>query len=245
VVPRGEIGVVTGAEGEYGDGDEIVEVLCSGELHGNKHGDAAIELLSRLNHGYPASNLSRLIRSDNEQAVKTGAWLVSELGVRASQIIDEVAFLLEHPVRNARYYAIEAVLVAATGENGDLLAKAVMLIADPDDAVRRMAMRLLARATPEQLAAAVPHLRDNKVADLTRWLLSGGSDPARVPEAIDKLGDPDRRVRMFAAAAAARVARRESHALEFAAQSSDKDIRTFAERELALPKGPQRPSNGC
>jgi hypothetical protein len=98
-----------------------------------------------------------------------------------------------------------------------------------------MAMRLLARATPEQLAAAVPYLAEDKIAVLARWLLTSGSDPACAPEIIAKLDDWDKTARMFAVAAAARVAQSDHQALEVAAHATDQDVRTFAERELSLP----------
>lgn len=153
-------------------GDELIELLHSQGIGKEESGEAANELLSRLNNGYPVRNLSRLIHSDDDEVVKIGAWLVSELGERAAPISHEVGFLLSHPVRNARYYAIEAVMVAASTEQGELIAKAVMLVDDPDEAVRRLATRLLARATPQQLAGAVPCLPD-PVAGLTEWLLNG------------------------------------------------------------------------
>jgi len=214
-------------------GDELINLICSHRLGGEETGEAANELLSRFRAGYPVRNLARLIHSGDDDTVKIGAWLVSELGIRAAPILDEVDFLLSHPVRDARYYGVEAALVAAPADRGDLIAKAVCLVDDPDDAVRRLAVRLLARATAQQLTGALPHLPD-PVRSLTEWLLSGGSDPAHSPQILTRIGDPDQDVRIFAAAAAARVADRDKQALEGAARSADPDIRVFAERELKL-----------
>lgn len=213
--------------------DELISEISSGSLGKEEAGEAANELLSQFHAGYPVHNLSRLIRSGDDETVKIGAWLASELGVRAEPILDEVSLLLSHPLRNARYYGIEAVLVAAPPERGELIAKAIRLIGDPDAGVRRLAVRLLARATPQQLAAARPYLRE-PLASLNLWLASEGSNPAYSPQILRRLGDPDRDVRVFAAAAAARVATQDEQALEVAEGSDDADIRIFAARELGL-----------
>lgn len=224
-------------------GDELIDLICSGSLTEEETGEAVNELLSKFHAGYPVRSLARLIHSGDEETVKIGAWLASELGIRAEPILDEVDFLLSLPLRNARYYGIESVLVAAPAARGELIAKAARLIDDPDEAVRRMAVRLLARATPEQLTGALPHLPD-PFARLTAWLLSDGSDSAQSQQILSRLRDPDREVRIFAAAAAARVAGRDQQALEQAAGSADGDIRVFAERELSLLRLRQPPGHG-
>jgi hypothetical protein len=212
-------------------GDELVEQIRTGN---DSSGEAANQLLSRFHHGYPVRNISRLVRSEDDEVVKAGAWLVSELGASASSILDEIEYLLAHPLRNARYYAVEAVLAAASGDHGALIAKALMLIADSDSAVRKLAVRLLARASAEQLAGAIPYVTDRHVADLTSWLLNEGSDLTRMRDVMSRLSDPDKAIRMFAAASAARLAIRDQRALDRATESDDPDVRDFAMRERDL-----------
>jgi hypothetical protein len=209
-------------------GDELVEMLLAGEDIPGEEGRAANDLLREVIRGYPAQNLSRLIHSDSATAVANGAFVVSELGARAAQIIDEVDFLLGHPLRDARFDALDAALTAASAEHGAILAKAVMLVDDPDQAVRWKALRFLANSTPDQLAAAAPYLEDPHVASLVTWLASAGSDPASLADIRSRLHDPDKATRMFAAAAAARVAATSRQGLEDAAGLDDPDISTFA-----------------
>jgi hypothetical protein len=209
-------------------GDELIEFLLSEEADPDEQGVAANDLLAQVQHGYPAQNLSRLIHSSSSRAVANGAFVVSELGAQAAQIINEVDFLLDHPLRDARFDALDAALTSASGEHGAVLAKAVMLIADPDQAVRKKAIKFLANATRDQLAAAIPYLADRHVADLVTWLDSAGSDPASLPEIRSRLHAPDKPTRMFAAAAAARVAEITRQGIEDAAASDDSDIRSFA-----------------
>jgi hypothetical protein len=215
-------------------GDELIErLLRAGALDPEEEGQAANDLLSEVFRGYPAQNLGRLIHSDNRRAVEVGAFVVSELGAKAEQVIDEVDYLLGHPSRNARFDAIDAALLAASSDHGPTLAKAVMLVGDPDEVVRRKALRFLANATQEQLLAAVPHLEDGNQVSLVTWLASKGREPAQKTDVLNRLNDADKQTRMFAAAAAARQAAADRRGIEHAAAVHDPDVRSFAERILS------------
>jgi hypothetical protein len=215
-------------------GDELIELLRAGPVDAVEADRAANELLNQIFDGYPVQNLRRLIRSDEDQAVKAGAWVVSELGAGAAEVLDEVDYLLRHPVRDARFFALDAVLAAASSDHGAMIATAIMLITDQDQAVRRKALRLLARASTGQLAAAVRYKPDSRAASLAAWLVSYAGDQTHRPEVLVRLGDSDRETRLFAAAAAVRLADRDRAPLERAAESDDPDIRLFAQDELAI-----------
>jgi len=209
-------------------------MLLAGEDFPGEEGRAANDLLREVLRGYPAQNLGRLIHSDNSKAVQSGAFVVSELGARAAQILDEVDFLLSHPVRNARYDALDAVLVGASPEHGEILAKATMLVKDPDYAVRKKAIKFLANSTHDQLVAAIPFLADQHVSDLVAWLAAIENDAAHLPDILSRLRDSDKTTRMFAAAAAARVAPTDQRGIDEAATSSDPEIRSFAENVISM-----------
>jgi hypothetical protein len=209
-------------------------MLLAGEDIPGDEGRAANDLLRKIALGYPAQNLSRLIHSDRATAVASGAFVVSELGMHAAQVIDEVDFLLSHPLRDARFDALDAAITAVSPEHGAILAKAVMLVDDPDQAVRWKALRFLANSTADQLTAAAPYLEDRHVAGLVTWLASPGSEPASLPDIRSRLQDPDKATRMFAAAAAARVAAASRQGLEDAAASADPEVRSFAEHEIEM-----------
>lgn len=215
-------------------GDELIEMLLAGEDFPGEEGKAANDLLLEVLRGYPAQNLGRLIHSDNSEAVKSGAFVISELGAQAAQIPDEVDFLLSHPVRNARYDALDAALVGVSPAHGAILAKAIMLVKDPDYAVRKKAIKFLANSTPDQLTAAIPFLADHHVANLVAWLAAIGNDAATLPDIQSRLIDPDKTARMFAAAAAARVAPTDRGGIEEAAASSDPEIQSFAENVISM-----------
>lgn len=215
-------------------GDELVELLLAGEMDAEEEGRAANDLLSAVMRGYPAHNLSPLIHSDNPRAVETGAFVVSELGKKAAEIMSEVDFLLSQQWWRARFDAIDAALAGASSDHGAVLAKAVMLISDSEQPVRKKALRFLAKATRDQLRAAAPYLADRHVAVLVTWLATDGSDPAHLPDMLNRLHDPDKQTRMFGAAAVGRVAEADRRGLERAAASDDSEVRSFAEDELSI-----------
>jgi hypothetical protein len=224
-------------------GDELIELLLAGGMDFDEEGQAANDLLSAVIDGYPAHNLTRLTRSGDRRAVEDGAFVVSELGAKAAEVLDEVDFLLSHPWWKVRFDALDAALTGASPADDAVLAKAVMLVADPEPAVRWKALWFLAGAATDQLEAAASHLPDDRMARLAAWLAAEGGDPAHLPGILNRLDDPDKQTRMFAAAAAARVAEAhrhgfeqaaaDRHGIERAATSDDPDVRSFAERVIS------------
>jgi hypothetical protein len=201
-----------------------------------KGGDdsAPDELLDEFFDGYPIDKLRLLLQSNVEQAVVSGAWIASELGRMAAPLIDELSQMLDHPSREVRFYLLDPLLCATAQEHGEAIARAVLLVRDADEAVRWKVVRFLARATREQLTAAVPHLDSDRVATLLTWLLSSGNTIENKRDIVTRLNDADPLVRLFAAAAAARLEPDDLGALERAAASTDPEIRSFAESELEI-----------
>ncbi len=202
--------------------------LCAG-------GDdsSANELLTAAFRGYPVENLRRLLHSDEETAVRAGAWILSELADRAAPMMADIVALLGHPLRYVRFFALDAVLgsARATAEDGAAVATAIGLIDDPDDAVRWKALTFLAWASVDQLAGSVAHLRP-PLRELTQWLVRAGGGVAIGRDVLAALDDPDRRARVFAAAATVRLARLDRGPLERAAASTDPEVSAFAREQL-------------
>jgi hypothetical protein len=214
-------------------GDELIDLLSGGELGPAAADAAANELLRCVFHGYPVENMRRLVRSDSAAAAQSGAWVISELGAEASPVLDEIEFLLGHPARNARFFAVSATLAAASISDGALLAKAISLISDCDEAVRWQALRLLSGLQSDLLGAAAADISDASLRQLVTWLSEYGDDPVSIPVILRRLEDPDKLTRLVASAASARLASRDRRAIDVAANSDDQEIRTFARRELS------------
>jgi hypothetical protein len=213
-------------------GDQLVERLGSGRLSPEERDEAATELLNEIFDGFPVERLRPLLHSNDEGAVRAGAWIASELGEEFEPLMTEVGRLLDHPVRDARFFALDIVLNRATGELGSEIAQAVALSGDADDAVRWKALRFLSAATEEQLTASLPNLEDEHVAAQTAWLVS--SDALDSRQVTARLTAVDGLVRKFAAAAAARIFDRDPVPLQRAASSPDAEVRSFATDEIAI-----------
>lgn len=219
--------------------DELIDLLCDPGTDMEVRGAAANELLGEFYTGCPVDGVRRLVRSPHLAPVRSGVWLLAELAALAAPLLDEIATLLDHPHRNVRFHAVDAVVTATTGAthaDGAVIAKAVRLVADPDEVVREKVILCLAQVTTDQLTAAIRHL-GAPLAVLTTWLAAEGNDPANAPDVSGRLQDPDKMARMFAAAAACRIATTTSGPLQSAASSPDREIRAFAEFELKMLPG--------
>jgi HEAT repeat protein len=209
-------------------GDKLIEhILTVGDTGGQVSNDLIGEFYT---HGYPVEKLIPLLRSDDDETVKTGAFLAEELGTKAAPLMPELMRLLGHQDRNVRYDILDAVLVAASSSDGEVIARAITLMTDPDRAVRSKALNFLARADREQLVAGLPHVADREVSAGLGWLVEVEKS-AVDEEVVSRLGDEDRLVRWFAAVAAARAFRRSPDPLNRAAESSDEELRAFAESQ--------------
>jgi hypothetical protein len=204
-------------------GDELVERICQGGSDDDTH-----ELLAEFDRGYPINNLRRLLRSDQDRVIKAGAWIISELGQGAAPLMADVEALLRHPLRYARFFALDAVLAAASPSHGKVISRAIRLIDDSDEAVRWKAMQFLSRATPQQLKAGLRHLNEIRIARLVKWLL----EDAPADDIVNALSGSDASKRRFGAIAAARIAAATRVPLEHAASSGDLEIRSFAQQFL-------------
>ena len=142
----------------------------------------------------------------------------------------DLAGLLEHPVRSVRFFALDAILAAATESDGPVVAWAVQCIHDGDSKVRWKTLVFLSRASDAQVRASLPHL-ESELATIIAWLLDV-SETADVSTITDGLEDSRRVARLIAAATAARIARRQRIPRRHAAASPDPDVSTFAKDEL-------------
>lgn len=209
-------------------GDDLIDRICghASDLDDDWLGVAANDLLHELFSGYPVENLTRLLRAGDDTCVRTGTWLLSELGERAAPLTGELPVLLGHPLRHVRFFALDVVLV--NGRHGGVLAPALKLTQDPEAAVRWKALSFLAGASQDQLAAGAAGLEAGRVRDLTEWL--AGRPASR--DVVARLGDSDLTTRLFAAAAAARLAAEDTGPLEAAARAEDREISSFASERL-------------
>ncbi|WP_219466355.1 hypothetical protein [Nonomuraea rhizosphaerae] len=213
-------------------GDDLIERIRAHSSDGAVVGPAANDLLSELFAGYPVENLARLLRSGDDAAVRTGAWLLSELGDLAAPMLGEVPALLVHPLPQVRFFAIDVVPSGGDARHGPAVARVLSLSADPEPGVRWKVLGYLADATAGQLAAGASYLEEGRVKELTTWLARLEDDGPDPREVLARLDDPDPTTRLFAAAAAARLYDEDGSLLEHAATLEDEEIRSFAQAGL-------------
>ncbi len=209
-------------------GDELLARVLSGKEW--KSG-ISNDLLNEFFRGYPKEHLVRLLRSDDERIVQSGAWIASELAKDAKPILRYLIPLFDYPNVSVRSYCVETVLTAATDQDGEVVGRAVPLITDPEQPVRRMTFKFMARADSLTLAAGIPHINNPKIAASLEWALEVERGSRDSHEIESRLREPDELVRLFAVIAAARVCARNLQYLQLAA-SSHGDTKTFAISEL-------------
>ena len=210
-------------EGSTGD-RLIAEVLASGD------DDAAYSLLQEYFDGYPIESLRKLFASRDERVVKAGAWLASELGRQVGPLMEELGELAVHSSSFVRFFVLDSILLAATGSDGRVIARAVQCISDGDRAVRWKTLMFLSRALHDQLEASMPYLRPELETQLA-WLLAS-TERSDQESVLERLSSNSAVGRLVAVAAAARIGRHHPEALRVAVNSDDPEVRTFAQEEM-------------
>lgn len=211
-------------------GDELLAEILAGDETGLSN-----DLLNEIFDGYPIQKIAPLLRSDRESAVKAGVWIASEMTERAARpLLGDLLPLLDSPSVFVKCYAVEAVEMAATGEDGEILSRAIALIDDEDERVRRRAFSLLAQADRDQLVGAVSKTVDEGLKVAIQQLLDDEERPAGRVELLDRLGLPDRMDRLFALAASVRTRQHDPQTLIAATESRDEEIKSFAEETVKL-----------
>lgn len=211
-------------------GDRLLEQVLRG---GN--GTAANELLSEFFGGYPLHKLRLLLRSRNASAVKTGAFIASELGVQFAPLLDEVQRLLDHAIPDVRFDAVDVVLANEATVQSEVIANVSLFVQDSDKGVRWKALRFLTRVQSRRLEEAVSYIRDASVASMVQWLVESETGGVDARDFSARLSSPDPLIRAFAGIAAARVGTTGNLALlREVADSDDPEVGSFAKDELRL-----------
>src|SRR5438128_9103154 len=178
-------------------------------------GILANDLLGEFHRGFPVENLRKLLSSSDEEVVKTGVFIVSELGNKAVPLLADVVRLLKHPTKMVRFDSVDSVLTCAAPSNKAELASVIPLVDDTEGGVRWKAMDFLCRASEEQLEAALSFLSETEPGSThlrgLRWLLSERGHDA--DEVMQFLQSRDALVRKYGVVAAVRMAKRNADPL--------------------------------
>lgn len=206
-------------------GDDLIARILAGAGEGS-----GTDLLKECWRGFPVERLSSLLRSDVDSAVATGVWLAAELAKQARPLLHDVEPLLGHLSTNVRSEAIDAVNLAATADDGEIVARAIEHITDCEQPVRYAAFQLLAAGSREKIEAGCGFIRDEPIRRALGTVLDEEATVSGVAIRA-RLADDSELVRLFGLLSAARISDRRAEDLLAAVEEGDEEIKLFAFRE--------------
>lgn len=165
--------------------------------------NATFELLEKYFEGAPVESLVTLLKSRNIEAVRMGAFIASELAVKARPVRRDIADAMRWSDRKIRFDAIDALVTTTNEADGPILARVVELASTDDEAVRWQVSQFLSQISISQIEAARRCCEGKQLATLMSWLVTYASSTRRpsadeVCELLRSI-DPVRRVFGWAA----------------------------------------------
>lgn len=187
----------------------------------------AYQLLQAYFSGAPLETLRPLLRSADAHVRRAAAFVVSELGVKACPVLDDVLSLMNSGDRYLTFHAMESTALCATGERSKEFFHIVGKLEDPDEVLRSLSMFLMSNAAASQLGAALTlaeRSRHNAHEEGLRVLI----DASASDEAVLTLVHSDQPLRRrYGAVAAARLYELRPQLLKNAEATEDRDVDSF------------------
>jgi hypothetical protein len=179
-----------------------------------------------------------LLLHPNEKIVKAAVFIASELGRKASPLVEEIVSLLRHSAMVVRYNAIDSLLTCTKDTDVEAIGAVVSLLCDTEGPVRRKAMDFLARASEAQIRAALQFVEKKKRSSVHSVGLRGLIGDAKwdANQAVSYMTGEDSVLKKYAAVAAARMDSQNPDPLVFGSTNHDEDVRCFAHNVLELRK---------
>lgn len=209
--------------------DALYERIRANE--GDKDGCDVNELFNAFWNGYDIGRLRELFDSFNEEVVADAAFILTELGYKGKPLLDVCWNLLDSNELGIVADCLDVILVNADHRDGDMLAKAMMLIHAQEDPVQWKTLGVISKMSLEQLEASVGSKQLGNLTGYVRWLIRQDklSDPNEIKTRVE--GD-DKLASAFGAIAALRAKPPLIELLEYVAVSIDGPIGNFASGEL-------------
>lgn len=214
---------------EYSE-EQLIRELLANPAKFYKFG-RPYELLQKYFYGLPVDTLRPLLMHEDANVRKAAIFIASELGEKAKNLIEEVGLLINDPDPKIQWDALESVMVCSTGDYLNKFYLIIIQLESHNDSIRRLAMRLVSNADLSQLkmayelSAASGHsnmLHNHGLSVLLRGNSINQSEIALMLSSQESL------IRIYGAIAADRLFDDFPDVLEFAATSSDPDIRRFS-----------------
>ncbi|MGK4009218.1 hypothetical protein WMF31_41850 [Sorangium sp. So ce1036] len=211
------------------DGEQLISDLLADSRKFDE-GGRAYALLQRYFEGLPLETLRPLLRSEDAFVQRAASFVASELGGKASSVIDDIVPLVSSTDRHVQWYAMEVLAVCGKGEHAEKFAHVVRMLRSADDALRRLAMRLMANADISQLDAVRRYFEhwgqryETHRQALMTLTVGDSIDPVTV---ATMLRHEDALVRRYGAIAARRLVREYPDLMSQVRSSEDPDLRSF------------------
>lgn len=192
----------------------------------------AYQLLQTYFEDPKVDSLRPLLRHVDPMVQRAAVFVASELGAAGRQLLDDVLPLASTEDRYLRYHALEVLAVCADGDYADRFLPVIRALESNDDAVRRLAMRLMANADISQVQRGLGLMRvsaDEVHAEGLRLLLQGKRAQNRSIAAM--LDNRNPLLRRYGAIAAKQRAQQSPELIEKAEASEDADVRELCSRE--------------
>jgi len=213
-------------------GETLIQVLLN-DPEAFEEKEQAYDLLQAYSHGFPLETLRPLLRSQDRLVQHAAAYVVSELGRHAREVVDDVIPLLDTDDRYLRYNAMEVITDCCDGPDADKFVSVIRMLQDSDDELRVLAMRLMSNADESQLEAGARFFstqsqHDEQHARGLSALLGGDeADPGEVPAMIN---DSDPLIRKYGAIAATRLLKTRPDLFAQVLASTDPEVRKMGEQ---------------
>jgi hypothetical protein len=161
------------------------------------------ELYNAFYEGFSLDYLRRMLRSNNSAVIRSGAFILSELGTRAFPLLCECRNLLKQNNNWVLGDTLDVIIVNAKVEHRDLLAMAICLVDDPRKGVAWKCLGFIKRLDRSRLSAALGSNILNEIRPHLEWLLAQERTSA-TEEISERIQCTEWRTRAFGAVAAAR-----------------------------------------
>jgi hypothetical protein len=212
-------------------GDQLIAQILLGDAPDKRAGRIANDLLREFGRGYPLDRLAKLLENKNEEVVKTGVWIASELGAAAAPFLHKIATFLDHSNPHVRLDAIDSILTCSTRKDEQIIASVILHLDDTHSGVRWKSILFLVQQSEDLLGAALNFFNRNGGYDVHvkgLSLLTSNTDEIR-RKAAAYMNDENHVLRKYGVAVAARIAQADSSLLKLALQSQDLELKDFAE----------------
>lgn len=213
-------------------GEQLIEDLKSNPGAFFKYGKS-YDLLQEYFAGLSLETLIPLLQSDDLAIQKTTIWIVSELASKGCSLLPHVVPLVNSIDNYIRDYALECILLCATGKYIGEFVHLICSINKGEPAMKLLAMKLLANAEDVQLRKGIELVIKDKIENygLHQQGLIGLLNYKQLDEKdiIDMLDSNEPLIQQYGAMVAKRKYESSPQLIQYALLSENAAVKMFAQ----------------